>query len=322
MPITAIRKACQSDSRHCLSCSIEQGNLWDSNVDQSGFGARKNTYSAHNKFSENILAEKMVDRTRKPVGESSSSAQIRTLLDEQRQIIIEEYCEKVSHHELLAARAEEERQFLQEIWRQQQDFREAHQKSLIEMEESRKFKSSTFDTLTRQKFIEDQNTILELSGRVQELQNEVNCMNDSQEFQDAESARSGNSHVTSPPGLFPRHPPYEGLLQPAFISQRQTEEPPNIWDTHGCSGNVFANPHASSSAPYPQELNSPWKKTIEEPTLGKLLTEAHREYSDHRSPEGVSVSQSSLSVVFDRTGKLVGERNVDQFIGFGVTRNT
>ena len=44
---------------------------------------------------------------------------------------------------------------------------------------------------------------MELSGRLQELQNEVNCMNDSKDFQDAESIRSGNSHVTSPPGLFP-----------------------------------------------------------------------------------------------------------------------
>ena len=61
---------------------------------------------------------------------------------------------------------------------------------------------------------------------------------------------------------------------------------------------------------------------IDDTTLGKLLTEAHREYADYRSPEGVSVSQSSLSVVFDRTGKPVGERNVDQSIGFGFTRNT
>ena len=56
---------------------------------------------------------------------------------------------------------------------------------------------------------------------------------------DAESTCSGNPHVTSPPGLFPRHPPLEGLLKPAFISQRQDEEPPNIWDTSGISGNVF-----------------------------------------------------------------------------------
>ena len=81
----------------------------------------------------------MVDRTGKPVGESSSTAQIRTLLDEQRQMIIAEYFEKIGHHELQASRAEEERRILQEeFWRQQKDFREVHQQSLTEMEELRK----------------------------------------------------------------------------------------------------------------------------------------------------------------------------------------
>ena len=144
------------------------------------------------------------------------------------------------------------------------DFREAHQQSLTEMEEFRKFLSSTFDTLARRKLIEDQNTIMELSGRVQELQNDVNCMNDSEDFQDAESVRSGNSHVTSQPMCFPKHPKPEGMLRPSFASPRRKEGPPCIWDTHGFSGNVFANPHGSSSAPYPQELN-PWGTTIEEP---------------------------------------------------------
>ena len=138
-------------------------------------------------------------------------------------------------------------------------------KIFLKMKELRKFQSSTFDTLARRKLAEDQNTIFELSGRVQELQNEVNCMNDSKDFQDAESVRSGNSHSTSQPGVFPKHPPFEGLLRPSFISQRQTEEPPNIRDTSGISGNVFAHPQTSSSAPYPQGLNSTWKKTIEEP---------------------------------------------------------
>ena len=39
---------------------------------------------------------------------------------------------------------------------------------------------------------------MELSGRLQELQNEVNFMNDSKDFMDAESTCSGNPHVTSP----------------------------------------------------------------------------------------------------------------------------
>ena len=60
---------------------------------------------------------------------------------------------------------------------------------------------------------------------------------------------------------------------------------------------------------------------MDDVTLGKLLTEAHRGQAEYCDPEGVSVSQSS-SVVFDRAGKPAGERDVDQSIGVGVTRNT
>ena len=128
----------------------------------------------------------MVDRSGQPDEFNSSKAQIRTLLEEQRQTIVAEYREKVSHHELQAAEAEEERRLLQgQLWQQKLEFREAHQHSLTQMEELRKFQSSAFDTVARRKLIEDQNTNLELSGRVQELQNEVICMSDSKDFQDA-----------------------------------------------------------------------------------------------------------------------------------------
>ena len=212
-------------------------------VDQSGKpDVIFNVISADSKFSEDIQIERMVDRSGKPDERNNSNAQIRTLLEEQRQTIIAEYREKVGHHELQAAQAEEERRLLQgQLWRKKLEFREARQQSLTEMEELRRFQSSTFDTIARRKLIEDQNTILELSGRVQELQNEVNCMNDSEDFQDAESVRSGNSS-------FPPHPIPEGMLRHSFVSPSRKEGPPSIWDTHGISGNVFADPHASSSA--------------------------------------------------------------------------
>ena len=57
-------------------------------------------------------------------------------------------------------------------------------------------------------------------------------------------------------------------------------------------------------------------------TLGKMLTEAHRGQADYCEPEACQFSQSSLSVVFDGSGKPDGERNVDQSVVFGVTRNT
>ena len=60
---------------------------------------------------------------------------------------------------------------------------------------------------------------------------------------------------------------------------------------------------------------------MDDVTLGKLLTEAHRGQADYCEPEGMSVSRSS-SVVFDGSGQPDGERNVHRSIGFGVTRNT
>ena len=98
-------------------------------VDQSiGFGVTRNTYSAHSKFSENTQTEEMVDGSGKPDERDSSNAQIRTLLEEQRQTINTEYREKVSYHELQAAHAEEERRLLQgQLWQQKLKFREARQ---------------------------------------------------------------------------------------------------------------------------------------------------------------------------------------------------
>ena len=57
---------------------------------------------------------------------------------------------------------------------------------------------------------------------------------------------------------------------------------------------------------------------IDADELGKLLAEVHRDCADYRRAEGVNVSQSSVSVMVDRTAKPVGERDVDQSIGFFV----
>ena len=72
-------------------------------------------------------------------------------------------------------------------------------------------------------------------------------MNDSRDFQDAESVRSGHSHVTSQLVCFPPHPVLGGML--THMVYRET---------------FFANPAASSSAPYPQDLN-PWSSHVSEP---------------------------------------------------------
>ena len=54
------------------------------------------------------------------------------------------------------------------------------------------------------------------------------------------------------------------------------DKPPDIWDTHGKSGNVFVNPPASSS-PYPGGFN-PWIPNVREDTLPHVTSE--RQNSD------------------------------------------
>ena len=76
-------------------------------------GVTFNVISSHSNFSEDIQTEKMVDRSGQLDERNSLNAKIRTLLEEQRQTIIAEYREKVGHHELQAAHAEEERRLLQ-----------------------------------------------------------------------------------------------------------------------------------------------------------------------------------------------------------------
>ena len=248
---------------------------------------------------------------------NTEHAQIRTLSDRQREQILADCQAEIRKHEFQAnydrtsvqklsetiesqqeelhrsSRKKHHRQDQQllheQLLKQNWDLRVAHEKRLKEMEELRKFQSSTFDTITRRRLVEDQDTILELTGKIQELQKEINCMNDSRDFQDADSGRSGHSHVTSQPVSFPPHPIPGGMLSRSIGMPSRREGPPSIWDTHGESGNVFVDPVASSSAPYPQELN-PWSSGRAEPNHSSTA-----EKNDNRTPVQDQKCQSGPS---------------------------
>ena len=57
-------------------------------------------------------------------------------------------------------------------------------------------------------------------------------MNDWRDFQDAESVRSGHSHVTSQLVSFPPHPVPGGMPSRSIGMPSRQEGPPSIWDTH------------------------------------------------------------------------------------------
>ena len=70
----------------------------------------------------------------------------------------------------------------EQLLEQNRELCDAHEKSLKKMEELKRFRGSTFDTFSKRKLIEDRDTILELTAKIQELQNEIDCMNDSRDF--------------------------------------------------------------------------------------------------------------------------------------------
>ena len=99
---------------------------------------------------------------------------------------------------------------------QNRDLREAHMKSL--------------------KVIEDRDTIHELTARLQELQNEVDCMNDSRDCKDAESVRSASQL-----SVFPYFRDPGGMLSRSVGMLSRNYGPPSIWDTWYI-GKRFVNP--------------------------------------------------------------------------------
>ena len=171
---------------------------------------------------------------------SSENEQIRILLERQREQILADCQAEIQKHEFQAdydgrsiqklneviesqrgdiyrahqgdEQLRRDQQLLHDqLLAQNRDLREVHEKSLNEMEQFKRFQGSTFDTLSRIKLVEDRDTILEFTRKIQELQNEIDCMNDSRDFQDAESVRSAQSHVTSQPLFFPHHPDPGGM---------------------------------------------------------------------------------------------------------------
>ena len=116
-------------------------------------------------------------------------------------------------------------------------------------------------------------------------------MNGSKDFQDAEIP----TLPVSRPVSFPPHPIPGGMLGRSIGMPNRREGPPSIWDTHGISGNVLANPVASSSAPDPQELN-PWSSRTEEPLHSSTVEKSERrtQHQDLRCQSGPSAKNSVI----------------------------
>ena len=104
-------------------------------------------------------------------------------------------------------------------------------------------------------------------------------------------------------------PPYRepgGMLSRPRRMLSRKEKPADIWDTHGFLGNVFANPAASSSAPYPQELN-PWSSNLSE-----NIHSSHAAKSEDQTPAQDQRCQSARNSFDPKEGRSSKDYGADQ----------
>ena len=73
----------------------------------------------------------------------------------------------------------------------------------------------------------------------------------------------------------------------------RNDKPPDIWDTHGISGNAFVNPPESSSSLYPGGFN-PWISNVTEDTSPHVTSERQNPDTtlDPRCQSGPSAENS------------------------------
>ena len=150
---------------------------------------------------------------------------------------------------------------------QNRDLREAHEKSINEMEELKRFQGSTFDTISRRKLVEDRDTILELTGKIQDLQNETNFLKDSRDFQVSRCWISSQWTISryQSTSVFPTLSRSWRSCKAVLLECRAAEKGRQAFGTRMVYRETFLQIHtASSSAPYPQELRQ-WNPSSEEP---------------------------------------------------------
>ena len=141
----------------------------------------------------------MKDKKEQALGEVRSEIQKHELQAESNKRIIQELTGIIDSqrmeidHTITGCEQSRRDQLLlqEELSEQNRYLRETRIESLHEMEELKRFQELRVDEFSRRRLIENLDTVNELTARNQEVQNEANCMNDSREFKNAESVRSG-----------------------------------------------------------------------------------------------------------------------------------
>ena len=109
--------------------------------------------------------------------------------------------------------------------------RDTQIRSLHEMGETKRAQEPRVDEVSVQKFSENHETIQRLTSQLQDMEEQMNSMNDSGEFQEVESNHSGRLfYVSSQPAPIPSS---------RSMLSRDKRLPFDTWNASGLQENVF-----------------------------------------------------------------------------------
>ena len=128
------------------------------------------------------------------------------------------------------------------------------------------------------------------------MQNEINCMNDSRDFQDAESVRSGHSHVPSQLVSFPLHPIPGGMLSRSIGMPSRRDGPPSTFGTRTVYRETFLQVQLCLLQHLIRRDLSPWSSGISQPIHSSTAekNENQTPVQDQRCQSGPSTKNSVI----------------------------
>ena len=159
--ITLLTKVCCQVSRR-LSVMLEQGDLFRMSLDHQ-FQTSEKIHVATWKIRRfSLIIEQKFRNTNSGADYDRRNIQkLNGVIQSQRREIYRAHQGDEQHRR-------NQQLIHEQSFEQNRDLREAHEKSLNEMEELKRFQGSTFHTISRRKLIEDRDTILEFTGKIQE----------------------------------------------------------------------------------------------------------------------------------------------------------
>ena len=137
-----------------------------------------------------------------------------------------------AHHGFIESRREQVR-LQEEFSMKEKVLRHTQIRSMHDLGEMKRAQELRVDEVSVQKLRENHVTIQKLTSQLQEMQDQMNSMNDSGEFQEVESNYSGRlSYVSSQPAMIPSS---------LSMLSRDKRLPLDTWNTSGLQENVFGN---------------------------------------------------------------------------------